>query len=145
MSPKVIGPALAKTRGEALLRGGQRVKASDAKWREMFDAADAVSEGQAKVESQGSVWYGTTSLILRMPHADERERAFIAALAARDIHVRVRAIRIARREAQSRAPGRLGVSRCEIRVSEVGGGVRIDVDVQAPLIATLRGATDRAR
>ena len=81
------------------------------------------------------VWYGTTSLILALPEGSSAaERVFIAAVAARDLHVRLRAVRIAHREAACRAPGTLGRSSCEIRVVAEERGVRIDVDVQAPLI-----------
>ena len=44
----------------------------------------------------------------------------------------------AHREAQSRAPGMLGRTVCEVRFSEEVGGLRIDVDVQAPLIERRR-------
>jgi hypothetical protein len=107
------------------------VRASNARWREMFDRADVVSEGSVREEPQGRVWYGTTSLILPAPPADV---AFFAAVAERDVHVRLRALRAAHREAASRAPGRLGRLSCEVRVTADPRGVRIDVDVQAPLI-----------
>ena len=48
--------------------------------------------------------------------------------------MRVRALRAAHREAASRAPGRLGRLSCEVRITADPRGVRIDVDVQAPLI-----------
>ena len=107
------------------------VRASDAHWREMFERADTVSEGSVRVEAQGRVWYGSTSLILPARAADA---SFFAAVADRDVHVRVRALRAALREASSRAPGRLGRFSCEVRIAADPGGVRIDVDVQAPLI-----------
>jgi hypothetical protein len=97
----------------------------------MFETADIVSEGSARTEAQGRVWYGSTSLILA---ASAGDAPFFAAVGARDIHVRLRALRAALREASSRAPGRLGRLSCEVRVSADPGGVRIDVDVQAPLI-----------
>jgi hypothetical protein len=76
------------------------VRASDARWREMFKSADIVSEGRVRDEAQGRVWYGSTSLILP---ADPPDVAFFAAVAERDVHVRVRALRAAHREAGSRA------------------------------------------
>jgi hypothetical protein len=97
----------------------------------MFDRADVVSEGSVREEAQGRVWYGTTSLILPASPADV---AFYAAVAERDVHVRLRALRAAHREAASRAPGRLGRLSCEVRITADQRGVRIDVDVQAPLI-----------
>jgi hypothetical protein len=104
-------------------------------WRELFDTADAMSEGGARTEPGGDVWYGTTSLILPLPAtAPEDERAFLAAVAERDLHVRLRALRVAQREASMRAPAPLGVFHCEIHVQSDPRGVRIDVDLQAPLI-----------
>jgi hypothetical protein len=90
-----------------------------------------MSEGGVRSEAHGRVWYGSTSLILPTPKEDA---ALLAVVAARDVHVRVRAVRAAHREACSRAPARLGRIACEIRVSADPRGVRIDVDVQAPLI-----------
>jgi hypothetical protein len=107
------------------------VRASDARWREMFERADIVSEGSARREGQGRVWYGSTSLILSV---EPSEAPFLAAVAGRDVHVRIRALRAAYREARSRAPSTLGRFACEVRVAADTSGVRIDVDVQAPLI-----------
>ena len=107
------------------------VRASNARWREMFERADIMSEGRVREEAQGRVWYGSTSLILPAPAADI---AFFAAVAERDVHVRIRAVRAAHREAGSRAPGRLGRLSCEVRITADPRGVRIDVDVQATLI-----------
>jgi hypothetical protein len=82
-------------------------------------------------EPGGRVWYGSTSLILAVP---EEAAATLAELAGRDVHFRLRALRMAHREASLRAPSRLGRLTSEIRVAFRAGAVRIDVDVQAPLI-----------
>jgi hypothetical protein len=141
------GPGLAKARALGLYeaRRAPRIRVTDAQWRGLFDGADMVSEGSVKNESGGSVWYGSTSLILKLPEsASAAERALLAAVAARDLHARLRAVRLAHREAQLRAPARLGRSSCEIRVGLEARGVRIDVDVQAPLIGGLHlGSADR--
>jgi hypothetical protein len=111
------------------------VRAPDCRWRELFDHADVISEGSAREEKTGRVWYGSTSLILRFDAAGAAAGdAFLAALAGRDAHVRLRALRMAHREASLRAPGRLGRVSCEMSFSADSRGVRIDVDVQAPLI-----------
>jgi hypothetical protein len=107
------------------------VRTLDARWRELFDRADVVSEGGVRVEKHGRVWYGSTSLILPV---DDTEPHYIASLAERDVHVRLRAVRTAHREACVRAPSRLGRFVCELHVATDARGVRIDVDVQAPLI-----------
>jgi hypothetical protein len=117
------------------------VRDDDAAWRVLFEAADAVSEGGARVEGSKRVWYGSTSLILALPEpVPASERAFLVAVAERSLHVRVRAVRVARREAQSRAPAALGRATCEIHVSPDPRGLRIDVDVQAPLIEKVGAA-----
>lgn len=126
-------PGLAKTRELPLFvaRHAFLLRAPDPRWRELFASADAISEGGARRERVGRVWYGSTSLILTTPVEDA---PLLAALAARDVHVRLRAIRSARREACLRAPAPLGRIACEVRFATDPRGVRIDVDVQAPLI-----------
>jgi hypothetical protein len=127
-------PGLAKARELPLVlaRPTPLLRATDHRWRELFDHADIVSEGSVRAEASGRVWYGSTSLILRVP--DDEDAAHLASLAERDVHARLRAVRTAHREACLRAPARLGRFSCEIRVAPDGRGVRIDVDVQAPLI-----------
>jgi hypothetical protein len=140
------GPGLARCRprGPVSLRWAPLVRASDSTWRALFDAADSVSEGSVVKEGAGQVWYGSTSLILAKPAGTSaRELAFLAGVAAKDLHVRLRAVRLARREAQLRAPSSLGPSSCEIRVVSEPRGVRIDVDIQAPLIEGLRRGVAR--
>jgi len=136
----VIRPGLAKTRGLPLvvMRRATLARAPDPRWRQLFEQADAVSEGSVRDEDAGRVWYGSTSLILHVDPADApgTDPSFLAALLRRDAHVRLRALRMAHREACSRAPCRLGRLTCEMRVEPDAKGVRIDVDVQAPLIET---------
>ncbi|MGA7124054.1 MAG: hypothetical protein WBY94_28385 [Polyangiaceae bacterium] len=138
----VTGPGIAKARELPLVfaRKTLLVRASDARWRELFEGADAISEGGVRAEAPGRVWYGSTSLIL--PTRGKGDHALLVALASRDLNVRVRAMRAAQREASLRAPSRLGRISCEIRVTDDPRGVRIDVDVQAPLIE--RRASRRA-
>ncbi len=126
-------PGLAKARGLPLVLAQTTtlLSASEPRWKELFEHADIVSEGGVRQEAAGRIWYGTTSLILRVPGTDP---ATVATLAGRDVHIRLRAVRTAHREASLRAPGRLGRCACEIQFSAEPGGVRIDVDVQAPLI-----------
>ncbi|HTQ45697.1 MAG TPA: hypothetical protein VMI75_23225 [Polyangiaceae bacterium] len=127
-------PGLAKARELPLVlaRPTPLLRTTDPRWRELFDHADIVSEGSARAEANGRIWYGSTSLILRVP--DGADPALLAELAERDVHARLRALRTAAREACLRAPARLGRFSCEIRVAPDARGVRIDVDVQAPLI-----------
>ena len=136
MSPR-RGPSIKKARGPELVeRAGPFVRTSEGRWRDLFATADAMSEGAVRDERNGErIYYGTTSLILGLPvETPVEERAFLRALAEKDVHVHVHALRCAHREAQSRAPGQLGRTVCEVRFSEDPSGLRIDVDVQAPLI-----------
>jgi hypothetical protein len=145
----VTRPGLAKARALPLVRTQRvlAVRTADPPWRDLFERADVVSEGGVRDEAGGRTWYGSTSLVL----SAERDRAdggpdpaLLAGLAARNAHVRLRAVRVAYREASLRAPGRLGRFVCEIHITHVAGGVRIDVDVQAPLIER-RAEERRAR
>lgn len=111
------------------------MRTSEGRWRALFKGADAISEGAVRDEDGTRVWYGSTSLILEYPvDIPVEERAFVRAVAEKDVHVHVHALRAAHREAQSRAPGMLGRTVCEVRFTDDPRGLRIDVDVQAPLI-----------
>ncbi|MBK6459469.1 MAG: hypothetical protein IPF92_00440 [Myxococcales bacterium] len=130
-----LGPGLAKSRASLLLHAPApgRVRTCDAAWRELFDRADVVSEGGVRDEPGGEVWYGTTSALLRVD-ASLAAPFEPSALAERDLHARLRAVRLARREALSRAPSTLGPLRCELRFSTHPRGLRVDVEVEAALI-----------
>jgi hypothetical protein len=146
----VSGPGIVKARAAPLVAARRIlvVRRSHAQWRDWFDQADIVSEGSARQEADGRVWYGSTSLILPssglatrissgqggVQVVEKDAVALMARFAERDVHLRIRALRIARREAALRAPSGLGRVVCEIRVLCEDRGVRIDVDVQAPLI-----------
>ena len=128
-------PGLAKARALPLLRTHRAllVQTSEPPWRDLFERADVMTEGAAREEPTGRTWYGSTSLVLA-PIPEGQDADLFASLAARNAHVRVRAMRVAHREASLRAPGLLGRFMCEIHISPDNRGVRIDVDVQAPLI-----------
>jgi len=135
------GPSIRKAKAPDLVeRAGPFVRTTEGRWRELFAGADAMSEGAVKDERNGErVYYGTTSLIVGLPvETPVEERSFLRALAEKDVHVHVHSLRAARREAQSRAPGQLGRTVCELRFTEDPRGLRIDVDVQAPLIERRR-------
>jgi hypothetical protein len=140
-----LGPGLAKSRASLLLHGLGRVRTCDSGWRELFDRADVVSEGAVREEPGAEVWYGTTSALLPV-EASQTAPFEPAALAERDLHARLRAVRLARREALSRAPSPLGTIRCELRFSTHPGGLRVDAEVEAALIeAPARRGAGRPR
>jgi hypothetical protein len=130
------------------------VAASDGRLRELFDGADVVSEGGAREEGGDLVYYGSTSVLLAPPGEPTAEPLEeLARVAALDPHVRVRAVRIARREASARAGGPLGTLHAELSFREtwteaVGGSgaraaiVALTIDVSA--IVLRRGARSGA-
>src|SRR5579859_4441260 len=95
---RMTHPGLAKTRGLPLVLFRRKlvVRTFETTWRDLFARADVVSEGRARDERSGRVWYGSTSLILSAPEADAK---MLVALAGRDVHFRVHALRMALREA----------------------------------------------
>lgn len=129
------GPGLAKGKPTLLVRDVARVRTCDATWRELFERADVVSEGGVREEDGALVWYGTTSALLHL-EASQTAPFEPVGLAERDVHARLRAVRLARREALSRAPSTLGPVRCELRFSAHPRGLRVDADVEAALIET---------
>lgn len=134
--PRDRGPGLSKTKGGALgkSRAGALVSTADSRWRELVESADVLSEGSSRLEGKSSTWYGSTSLVVALPDSTATERAHILMLASGDPHLRVRVLRLAHREAAARAPAKLGRVVCELRAAADPRGLRIDVDVQAPLI-----------
>jgi hypothetical protein len=116
------------------------VRTTEGRWRELFEDADIISEGAARDDGSGErTWYGSTSLILELPvETSLEDREQLLAIARKDVHAHVHALRSAHREAQSRAPAQLGRVACELRFSDDPKGLRIDVDVQAPLIERRR-------
>ena len=104
------GPGLAKTRQPPLLhvRTLTLLAGSDARWKVLFDAADIVSEGAPRGEAASRRYFGSTNIVLLLkPERPGETLERLAELAAHDPHVRLRAMRVARREAAQRAWGPL--------------------------------------
>ncbi|EYF02481.1 Hypothetical protein CAP_7103 [Chondromyces apiculatus DSM 436] len=139
-----MGPGLSKSRPPSILR--RRVvelwSTTEGEVRALFEAADVVSEGAARVEGDALVYYGSSSVLLVPPDpATIRQLGYVL---AQDPHARVRALRIAHREASARAGGTLTRVQAEISFGEGPGQVRmsrgrpalaIGVDVSAVVIA----------
>ncbi len=141
---RALGPGLKKAfpRLPFCARTETFVRSEDRFWRELFDHADVISEGSVRQEKNGRTWFGSSSIILTLSTASPELRTFLIALARRDLHVRLRAIRLACREAYARAAHELRCVRCDLRIVSDERGIRIDVDVEAPFkerVAATRG------
>src|SRR5262249_19462523 len=117
-------PGLAKIRSVPLVQR-RRVElrtAHEGRWREILDAADVVSEGQARQEGASLVYYGSTSVLLPRRSAGgilpDLDLASLTAVLRLDPHVRLRALRIAHREAQARAGAAMRALLAEIQINE---------------------------
>jgi hypothetical protein len=146
------GPGLAKTRVYPLVdrRATTSFRSADYRWSELFEAADVMSEGAIRQETDGPAYYGTTSLLLpfvsRGGLVPDELATDVARLVARDVHARVRAVRIAYREARVRSVHMIGRIRAELVVRPDARGIRIDVDVDAKVVTTtVRAKRTRAR
>jgi len=132
-------PGLAKVRAAPLVmrRTVELLSLSVGRLREIVDAADVVSEGCTRSEGDRLVYYGSTSVLLLKrsaggPVPDVDVDSLIALLRC-EPHVRLRVLRIAHREAASRAGGPLGMLEAEIDVAANARGVALLVDVVARL------------
>lgn len=132
-------PGLAKVRAAPLVKR-RRVElctAFDGRWREILEAADIMSEGAARPEGASLVYYGTTSVLLARKSAGglipDLDVASLARVLAKDPHVRLRALRIAHREAKVRAGAPIQTILAEIQISEASRGVIIAIEVTAHL------------
>jgi hypothetical protein len=141
--PDLPRPGLAKARPPALVRSRtlSLVRASDARFRLAAEAADVVSEGRPEVEARGVVYYGSTSVLLAFEGGapTPAELAALAVVAPLDPHLRVRALRIARREAAARAGGAIGSVHAELAIVVEPRGVRVTIDVAAEVAASRSG------
>lgn len=113
------------------------LQSTDYRWRELFESADVMSEGATRSEPEGAVYYGSTSVLLprisKGGSIPDEEVDVLSRLLRGDPHARLRAVRIACLEAQLRAGDRLGPVRAELTVRRDPRGIRVDVDVEAPV------------
>lgn len=131
MSPR---PGLAKVRSPRHVSRTTRsfVRTLDGAIRTWIEVADVVSEGSLRPGTPGASYFGSSSILLtweRAPAAELRDPALLPLL-ENDPHVRVRALRIARREAEARG-GELGVVFADLSASVGARGFVICVDVEA--------------
>lgn len=143
------GPVKAGPYSLVQSRAVEVFRSSDYRFRELFDHADVMSEGAIRNESDGASYYGTTSLLLPLASRggivpDELAER-LSRLVTYDPHARLRAIRIACREARVRSVHPIGRIKAELVVRNDARGIRIDVDVEARVVATGGRAASRAR
>ena len=144
MKPPPRGPGLVKTTRAQLFhsRTFRLVASSDARWGEIFDTADVMSEGAPRGEGSDRSYFGSSNIILRIaPEGPEQTAQTLAGAVALDPHVRLRAMRVARREAAQRAHGPLERVRTEITVSACAKGVAVHVEVEAQVLRDRRTKT----
>jgi hypothetical protein len=130
----------AGTFGFVQSRAVEVFRSTDYRWQELLDRADVMSEGAIRNEADGPAYYGTTSLLLPLASQggvvpDELVEK-LSRLVTHDPHARLRAIRIACREAQVRSVHPIGRIRAELVVRSDAKGIRIDVDVEARVVAS---------
>ena len=139
---KVVAPPL------LLRRTARFVAAVDGRWRDALEAAEVLREGDVRDEPGGErAFYGSTSLFVAarsaggpLPDVDVAE---LGAILGVDPHVRVRALRVARREAEVRAAAPIGPIRAEVTVSAGARGITVLVEVVATLLDRARSARGR--
>lgn len=137
VKPRARGPGLKKTHALPLLsaRKVELWQASDYRWRELFEAADVMSEGATRDEPDGKMYYGSTSILLpfssRGGFVPDDQAEPVARVLARDPHARLRATRVARLEAQVRSAAPIGRVRAELSVGVVAHGIQVSVEVEA--------------
>jgi len=144
MKPPPRGPGLVKTTRAQLFhsRTLRLLASSDARWGAIFDTADVMSEGAARGEGSDRSYFGSSNIILLIaPEGPEQTVQTLAGAVALDPHVRLRAMRVARREAAQRAHGPLDRVRTEITVSPCAKGVAVHVEVEAQVLRDRRVKT----
>lgn len=144
MKPPAGRPGIAKTKRARLFqpRTIRLVASSDARWGEIFDAADVVSEGAHRGEGSDRSYFGSSNIILLIsPEVHGQTPENLAGAVANDPHVRLRAMRVARREAAQRANGPLDKVRTEITVTACATGVAVHVEVEAVVLRDRRTST----
>jgi hypothetical protein len=137
------GPGLAKTKRPPLytMRSAVLVAGSDARWKAAFDEADVVSEGAASGADPTRRYFGSTDILLLVqPERGGDDMRMLAKVIAADPHVRLRAVRMARREAAQRALGPLDRVETEITVVPRTGGIAVHVEVEAAVHPERRSA-----
>ena len=130
-------------------RSLELLRCADYRWTDLLERADVMSEGAVREETHGATYYGTTSVLLpflsRGGAVPDHLARDVVLVASRDPHLRVRAVRIARREAQVRSVHPIGRISADVSVRHDVRGVRLDVEVEAPVDVARVGRRTRTR
>jgi hypothetical protein len=140
-------PGLAKVRRVpiATRRALDLVGLRDGWFSSVLERADIVSEGAVQDLALARGYFGSTSLRCALQddggaHDTAWERTTLATLVANDANAKLRLLRLAHREAVSRAGCSLGVLTAEIRaeiiIDQKGCVLAIDIDVSAEVADT---------
>src|SRR5690349_13684308 len=98
-----------------------------------------MSEGAPRGEGSERSYFGSSNIILLIAPEDPGQSVqTFAGAVARDPHVRLRAMRVARREAAQRAKAPLDKVRAEITVSPCATGVSVHVEIEALVLPDRR-------
>jgi hypothetical protein len=128
-------PGLSKIRSVPLFHAErvEVVRVNTGRLREVMDQADVMSEGSVRHEGEKLVYYGSSSLRLpfELRHGESIDR--VLARMKRDPHVRLMALRLARRELTARVVGRIGTMQAEIDIGLRANAVEVHVDVVAEI------------
>jgi hypothetical protein len=128
---------LAKTHAALIRRRRiELIAALDGPLRDLLHTADIMSEGMCREEDGALMYYGTTSVLFTLRSLEGASVGEVAALMQRDPHLRLRALRLSHREAEVRAPARIGPVRAEMSVFVHARGVTLVVDVVAKVTSS---------
>jgi hypothetical protein len=133
-------PGLAKVRGIPLTgrRSIELVSLAPPHTLEWIQNADVISEGAERDERGQRHYYGSSSLVLRLPEMGAGDLASMLRTLAADPHVRLHALRVARAEATSRTSGPVETMRADISLHPTAGGLEIVIDVSARVARAVR-------
>jgi hypothetical protein len=142
------GPSIAKVRRPRALRRRDLTlfTLSDDALREIMSTADVVSEGKTSTTGAELRYDGTTSIQISFSQfeTDPRvTRATIIEVIAACPHLRLRATRIAHREAASRAHGMLSTLSSATSVSVSNERIAIVIEVSGRVDAQRRASSSR--
>jgi hypothetical protein len=116
------------------------VRLVDSVTRDWLDSADVVSEGRVELEGNAERYFGTTSILIGADQGAGLTPAALYDLVEGDPHLRLRVVRLARREAVVRAIRPLGTIAIELTFAPTRDGVAIGIDVSAIVVAPKRAS-----